>query len=75
MLSSHKAGCACNDCITALQDAVCRTVPIEAQIEAMVAAISDFDVPELLPALKTLQFVRDNQERIRKAMKGKGQHV
>jgi hypothetical protein len=41
----------------------------------MVAAISDFDVPELLPALKTLQFVRDNQERIRKAMKGKGQHV
>ena len=44
-------------------------VPIEKQIEDVVSMLSAWDVPELVPVLKTLQFVRDNQEKIRKAVK------
>jgi hypothetical protein len=40
-------------------------VPIEQQIEVVVGVLSDFDIPELLPILRTLQFVRDNQEDIK----------
>lgn len=51
-------------------------VPIEQQIETLVAVISDCNIPELLPVLQTLQFVRDHQKEIRAAVKkGDVDHV
>jgi hypothetical protein len=67
-MSDHPAGCPCQDCVNRLLAEATKNVPIEQQIGAVVAVMSDLEAPELLPVLRTLQFVRDNQDKIRKAV-------
>jgi hypothetical protein len=68
-VNAHPNDCACNDCVNALLASAAKNVPIEQQIGAVVAVMSDLEASELLPVLRTLQFVRDNQDKIRKAVK------
>jgi hypothetical protein len=65
----HGWDCACGGCVDHLLAIACKSVPIEQQIEIVVGIISDIDAPELIPVLRTLQFVRDNQVAIRGAVK------
>ena len=69
---NHEPGCGCALCVDKLMFSAAKGVPIEQQIEAVVGVMSAIEAPELLPALRTLQFVRDNQAQIRKAVSKKG---
>jgi hypothetical protein len=64
----HAADCSCVDCVNRLLMTACKKT-IEQQIEIVVGIMSDLEAPELIPVLRTLQFVRDNQAVIRGAVK------
>lgn len=73
-LYRHKAGCACWTCVNALGQWVAdgvsgkNKVSLAAQCDDLLAVIEDYDLPHLLPALKTLEWVRDNGDAIKQKM-------
>ena len=64
----HGEGCACWRCIDKLQVEMAKRMTLQNQIDAVTAAISDFNLPELLGVLTTLQWVRDNEKVLKQRM-------
>ena len=71
-LYRHKPGCCCHDCVEALNEWVASTnsVSIAMQADELMQVIAEYDLPHLLPVLKTVQWVRDNHAVLKQRMTG-----
>lgn len=73
MLFPHGPDCACWECIEAVERAVVQRVldqrlDINGQVDLVVRLVSENNAVELLPVLGTLQWLRDNEMKIRQRM-------
>lgn len=66
----HGTDCACWECVQALERAIVREgfgqrLSIGQQIDLLISLISEHDAVALMPVLGTLQWIRDNETKIR----------
>ena len=69
----HGTDCACWECVDALDRAIVQRamdvrLDIKQQIELVVSLVSEFNAVELLPVLSTLQWICDNELKIRQRL-------
>jgi len=72
-LMPHGTDCACWECVEALDRAIVQRamdvrLDIKQQIELVVSLVSEFNAVELLPVLSTLQWICDNELKIRQRL-------
>lgn len=73
MLFPHGTECACWECVDAIERAMVQRamdvrMDINQQVSLVILLISEFSALELLPVLSTLQWLRDNELKIRQRM-------
>ena len=66
----HGTDCACWECVDAVERAIVQRamdvrLDIGQQVDLVVSLISEFSAAELLPVLRTLQWLRDNELKIK----------
>ena len=71
-LYRHKLGCSCHECVEALNEWVASTnsMSIAMQADELMQIISEYDLPHLLPVLKTVEWVRDFELVLKQRMTG-----
>lgn len=70
LILQHGTDCACWDCVDAVERAIVQRamdvrLDIGQQVDLVVSLISEFSAAELLPVLRTLQWLRDNELKIK----------